>query len=800
MASVDELAAQLDDDVLAALDEVDPAARQRRLREAARDAFLIAYADTPSDDRPVAPDADAFVGTLQGMFNLTHPDVDNDDQPALIARLIAHAAVNAAVVAANPGVRKTWVTMLDDRVRDTHRPLHGATVAAAETFDVGGYPLSYPGQPIGPPEIWINCRCVLRMAATVTAAAANGNSGVVVVARPTDPDQLVVPKGLPADELHVTLGYYGDADAAPEGLREALSDWVGRQSLATEATVGGVARMGFDDPPATTLLLESPELAELRLALEQVAPPDTTHPHFTPHLTLGYGLDLPETMPETVPLDAVELWWGDQRGGAMDPTDTIGDALGAAISEEPWSNFSASDYTIEQWRRACLITMPGGDPEAKSTYKLPVRTPSGAVSRAGVHAAAAALAGARGGVDAPASEKAKAARALRGLYRQLGDTPPDSLKADATDPDVLEGWAPSTSPPGTHDAPGWVTNPRETQRLRDYWTRGAGAGKIRWGQPGDFDRCRSQLRKYVPNPSYLAGTCANLHFVALGYWPNQGPHASRNRGRRGLPGDANQLVDTEEIIAVTAAFETAAAEAAQLPPLDWFQDPGLDGPTPLTVTEDGRVLGHLATFDTCHVGISGACTQPPRSHHDYAYFRTGEAETAGGMVSVGQITMDTGHAGTDLGPTAAVSHYDDTGTVVADVAAGEDDYGIWVAGALRPGLSDAQLRGLRAGALSGDWRRIGGNLELVAALVVNVPGFPIPRTQVASAGGQDFALVAAAVVTLDPNAVDADRVAIAVMAALDQRQAARERAVRAAALANEINELRVGQLLAAVES
>ena len=35
--------------------------------------------------------------------------------------------------------------------------------------------------------------------------------------------------------------------------------------------------------------------------------------------------------------------------------------------------------------------------------------------------------------------------------------------------------------------------------------RGKGAAKIRWGVPGDFNRCRLQLAKYVQNPDWLAG-------------------------------------------------------------------------------------------------------------------------------------------------------------------------------------------------------------------------------------------------------------------------------------------------------
>jgi hypothetical protein len=94
----------------------------------------------------------------------------------------------------------------------------------------------------------------------------------------------------------------------------------------------------------------------------------------------------------------------------------------------------------------------------------------------------------------------------------------------------------------------------------------------------------------------------------------------------------------------------------------------------------------------------------------------------------------------------AVKHYDDTASSVADVHAGEDSYGIWVAGALRPGTQPDQIRALRASAPSGDWRPIRGSLELVAVCQVNVPGFPIARARVAS--GAVMALVAAGAATL----------------------------------------------------
>jgi GNAT superfamily N-acetyltransferase len=107
----------------------------------------------------------------------------------------------------------------------------------------------------------------------------------------------------------------------------------------------------------------------------------------------------------------------------------------AHISNTPWIEYTAADYTPEQWHRACLIHLHQGAPTSKSECKLPVRTPQGALNRNGVHAAAAALAGARGGVQASGEQLASAKTALRRLYSELGDDVPDSLKQSATDVD-----------------------------------------------------------------------------------------------------------------------------------------------------------------------------------------------------------------------------------------------------------------------------------------------------------------------------------------------------------------------------
>ena len=373
----------------------------------------------------------------------------------------------------------------------------------------------------------------------------------------------------------------------------------------------------------------------------------------------------------------------------------------------------------------------------------------------------------------------------------------------------------------TEDGPGWLTHPVDTERLRRYWTKGEGAAKIGWGTPGDFNRCRAQLAKYV-KPQYLAGYCANRHYDALGFWPGRpvsgdtvtfaisekswdgsdsrfdieewkrscildtGEGDPNSKSRYKLPikepnGDLsraavhNAASRINQVDASSAAISKAKAalrraygtlgedvpdslKAASLYlvasgsdrkyPRSWFEDPQFTGPSRMAITEEGHIFGHMAQWGVCHIGITNVCTEAPSSFSDYAYFATGTVDTDEGPVAVGSLTMGCGHAGPKANAAVAAAHYDNLGWVIADVAMGEDEFGIWYAGAIRPEATEEQIAALRAsGSVSGDWRTIGGHLEAVAALIVNVPGFPITPTQLAASGGQQTSLVAAGIVT-----------------------------------------------------
>lgn len=102
------------------------------------------------------------------------------------------------------------------------------------------------------------------------------------------------------------------------------------------------------------------------------------------------------------------------------------------ISNAPWSSVTPADYpSPESYCAACLIDLNTGR-KSKGACKLPVREPGGALNRNAVHAAAAALVGARGGVDAPPAAKRAAARKLLAFYRELEETPPESVRQMAS--------------------------------------------------------------------------------------------------------------------------------------------------------------------------------------------------------------------------------------------------------------------------------------------------------------------------------------------------------------------------------
>jgi uncharacterized protein with gpF-like domain len=81
----------------------------------------------------------------------------------MIARTETHGAANygagRAARETNLPLNREWIASGDERTRETHSEADGQIVGMDEPFTVGGASLMYPGDPAGPAEEVINCRC-----------------------------------------------------------------------------------------------------------------------------------------------------------------------------------------------------------------------------------------------------------------------------------------------------------------------------------------------------------------------------------------------------------------------------------------------------------------------------------------------------------------------------------------------------------------------------------------------------------------------------------------------------------------
>lgn len=75
------------------------------------------------------------------------------------SNLGALEGARAASDAAGLDLLKEWIATPDSRTRRTHREAGGQTVALAGSFEVGGFPAIYPGDPKLPARETVNCRC-----------------------------------------------------------------------------------------------------------------------------------------------------------------------------------------------------------------------------------------------------------------------------------------------------------------------------------------------------------------------------------------------------------------------------------------------------------------------------------------------------------------------------------------------------------------------------------------------------------------------------------------------------------------
>ena len=198
-----------------------------------------------------------------------------------------------------------------------------------------------------------------------------------------------------------------------------------------------------------------------------------------------------------------------------------------------------------------------------------------------------------------------------------------------------------------------------------------------------------------------------------------------------VTGEVSRPMTAEEGAMIgESLFASADVSRETLPPLEAFTNPHFTEYTHLTYEDHAwgtKVSGHIADWTSCHLGLPG-CTTAPSSFTGYAHFLTKEQPTAdGAVVPVGVLTAGDGHADPKFGIRPAQDHYDKPELAVAKVFAGEDEHGIWVSGWILPYADPTRVQMLKDLDVSGDWRRTGGNLEMIAACAVNTGAFTQPR-------------------------------------------------------------------------
>lgn len=631
------------------------------------------------------------------------------------------------------------------------------------------------------------------------------HTGGMIALIPEDPAALAVPGGDPEDQLHVTLAYLGDdVSTLSDATRAALKSHVQQFAQVTppvQARVMGHALWNPDGGPDGEMescsvyqLQPHPALDEIRdYALSGArehlgADFPEQHPGFLPHVTAGYGIK-PDALSYTGPVtfNRVRLalggenhdfeltpgYGGPQVGGPQQDVK----AFAEKTTTEPLPSLTEDNGVPITFPVIMLEGQETSDgrfiePGALGHRALPLpilaqtRNPEGGDGHAGA--------------------------AVIGKLTELERVPgPEVVNKETGEPfpeGVFvwrgKGLMDPESDGGKLAIKGYLTG--NSADLSDV------QAEFVWDEMNPDAPGPKQIR--MTAGKIAATTLVPIPAFAEAYVTIDGqemkPNATALAASASPAWLAAELGDDCFLCAagIPNGFETLEAPVtasgtvkSMLPPAHAFANPVLPDLTPLTLDDASipgyvEVYGHLAGWGTCHTGFAGQCVTPPKSRHDYGYFNVGAVRVhdAGEakVVAAGHITMgEGGHAGLKLSASEAAAYYDNVNTVVADVTAGEDAFGIWVHGVVRRSATPEQVEALRASPLSGDWRPMEGGLELVAALAVNTGGFPIPRARVAS--GVPMALVAAGVVGRDESTVTpeitVEKVAAAVLAELDAR-------------------------------
>jgi hypothetical protein len=95
---------------------------------------------------------------------LSSPDY-NRNRALRIARTETTIAANEVAIIAGRNaryqVKKTWLSVEDERTRPDHAAVNNTSIGINEFFTVGGEQMERPGDPNASAKNIVNCRCVL---------------------------------------------------------------------------------------------------------------------------------------------------------------------------------------------------------------------------------------------------------------------------------------------------------------------------------------------------------------------------------------------------------------------------------------------------------------------------------------------------------------------------------------------------------------------------------------------------------------------------------------------------------------
>jgi hypothetical protein len=765
----------------------------------------LAEAPNADPDRSLA----AFQTALrESLDETTDPDSPPADaQVDTITRWISTYTANDATwrgVQARGGKFTRWLSMLDGAVRETHAEAHGQIRSVGGTFDIGGYDLHYPGEPVGPPEIWINCRCLVQSAARQGEAM----SGTTYTIGPEDaiednPD--IIPGSdafaIEVDEADIAVEPADEGELpddnetsnevpvhgvlAPEGVatgdgREFAIGALSTRNLPVPLRYEIVGSHGGDGNQVVTVgrvdeAWRNDETNEWEFTGVVI----TDKPHAEEALAgirdgSGRGVSIDgddaeiqqEEFDEDAEIDIMEMLFGPQK--------TVFSKMrvaGLTIVAIP----AFQEAYIAEGHEFASATKVGEEPVDSDTFYSSEGRIAGQTQETAYLTGYVVVVDDKGGPGSAGASVRPAhlrnrtaggagAALVRSKRVKLGLADP-VLTAQgaiaASHPPLISnlntlGARPSALHATEATVGAAVLVPPVEVGVRASLTAGAAGDRtlVVDGETGnshvsdvtrfkEYDaEARERMAKSgeaMDDGSYPIANCEDLRNAIQAIGRASDPDATKRHIRRrksALGCDEVEL--PEDWSAVVQASAAARLVEPDYPvyPAEYFAEPTADHAYPLRIDrENRRVHGYVAEWGTCHVGMAGMCQTVPPSATDYAYFKKGVVDTTAGEQFVGNLTWG-GHASGRSSMAKATEFYDKPDAVRAFVNVGENAFGVWFAGIIPDDVSDEDITKMRGiGAVSGDWREVRGNLELIGVPVVNTPGLPV-RSMAASAGRQ----------------------------------------------------------------